>query len=271
MYNDPNINENGYIYGKWMTKKNTYTITFGGHVYCYLLIGEEKALLIDTTYGEGNLRHYVEEITDKPIMVVNTHGHFDHTGGNAWWEEAYLSEEASKDCKKAFTAEMLEKMKEKTYPDYKVNIVSEGYKFDLGGRYVEVIEIPAHHPGSIALLDSSSKYLFSGDELEAGQVLIFDEDAMKGILKHKANMEKLKERSAEFEAICPAHNGNPINKKYIDDYITLDKQILEGTAKIMPTTAGFGFPPDVKDFGFADGSKVVRAQFGDASICYAVR
>ena len=46
--NNPNVMEDrGYIYGKWMTFDNTWTIPFGG-VYCYLLVGEEKALLIDT-------------------------------------------------------------------------------------------------------------------------------------------------------------------------------------------------------------------------------
>lgn len=268
--NNSNINEKGYIYGKWMTKDNTYTISFGGAVYCYLLIGEEKAMLIDTAYGEGNLREYVEQITDKPVMVVNTHGHFDHTGGNAQWEEAYLSEASSKDCKIAFTQDMYEKMKEKSYPDYKVNIVSEGYKFDLGGRTVEVIDIPAHHEGSIALLDSGSKFLFTGDELEAGQVLIFGDDVLSRIRKHKENMEKLKKRSDEFEALCPAHNGNPINKKYIDDYIILDKLILECKHRVLPNTAGFGFPPDASSFPPVNGKAAVRTQFGNASICYTL-
>lgn len=270
MVHDPNINEKGYIYGKWMTKDDTYTISYGGAVYCYLLIGAEKALLIDTAYGAGNLRQYVEQITDKPVMVVNTHGHFDHTGGNAWWEEAYVSEPSSKDCKRAFSQEMVEEMKKKPYPHYKVNIVSEGYQFDLGGRTVEVIDIPAHHNGSIALLDSGSRYLFTGDELEAGQVLIFGADVPTRIAKHQRNMEKLKERFGDFDAICPAHNGNPINKKYIDDFIELDKQILAGTAQIMPTTAGFGFPPNASGFGPARGRKAVRAQYGDASICYMI-
>lgn len=268
MYGDPNINEKGYIYSRWMTKDNTYTISFGGAVYSYLLIGEKKALLVDTAYGAGNLRYFVEQITNKPVMVVNTHGHFDHTGGNAWWEEVYLSKGASKDCKTVLDGKKFESPENKPYPDYKVNIVSEGYKFDLGGRIVEVIEIPAHHEGSIALLDSGSRYLFSGDELEAGQVLMLGDNTRKRVFQHKANMEKLKNRSSEFEAICPAHNGNPINKKYIDDFIMLDTKIIENKAEIMKSTAGAGFPPDVLHFKLENGKKMVRAKFGDASMCY---
>ena len=83
-YRSANITERGFMYGKWMTAPNTWTITFGGGVYSYLIIGEEKALLFDTAYGMGNLREFVEGITQKPVIVVNSHGHFDHTGGNPW-------------------------------------------------------------------------------------------------------------------------------------------------------------------------------------------
>lgn len=72
-YRNANINERGLIYGKWMRSPGDWTISYG-NVYCYLLVGSERALLFDTAYGEGNLREFVEEITDKPVMVVNSHG-----------------------------------------------------------------------------------------------------------------------------------------------------------------------------------------------------
>ena len=79
---NPNVNERGYIYGKWHTGPNTWTIMLQGSPhFVYLLIGEEKAMLIDSFYGQGDLRAFVETITDKPVIVANTHGHFDHTGG----------------------------------------------------------------------------------------------------------------------------------------------------------------------------------------------
>ena len=101
-----NVNKGGYIYGKWQNFPDTWVLCYHGTLYCYLLVGEEKAMLIDTAYGEGDLRAMVESITDKPVMVCNTHGHFDHTGGNALWEEAWMSEEAAKDAKNAFGPEM---------------------------------------------------------------------------------------------------------------------------------------------------------------------
>ena len=57
-YDNPNIGERGLMYGKWMTAPDTWTISFGGGVYCYLIAGEERALLFDTAYGMGNLRAF---------------------------------------------------------------------------------------------------------------------------------------------------------------------------------------------------------------------
>jgi glyoxylase-like metal-dependent hydrolase (beta-lactamase superfamily II) len=269
-YRNANINERGYIYGKWMTSPGSWTISYSG-VYCYLVVGEEKALLIDTAYGAGNLREFVEEITDKPITVVNTHGHFDHTGGNPWWPEVYAGPGAEDSAKKPFSPELQKDYDAKPYPDYTIHTVRDGYIFDLGGRKVEVIEIPAHAGSSIALLDHGAKALYSGDEMEAGQVLLFvhgtDKSLTEVVTQHKANMEKLLARSGEFTHVHPAHNGPYLDPSYIGDYITLAEQILSGTQNIMPDQAGFGWAP-APSGGFAASGEQERAQYGGASFVY---
>ena len=58
----------------------------------FVLEGEEKALVIDTGIGIGNIREKIEELTDKPTILVMSHGHGDHTGGTGWWDEIYLNE-----------------------------------------------------------------------------------------------------------------------------------------------------------------------------------
>ncbi len=50
------------------------------NVYAYLIVGSERALLIDTCYSITGIKKYVEQITTLPVDVVNTHGHFDHIG-----------------------------------------------------------------------------------------------------------------------------------------------------------------------------------------------
>lgn len=58
--------------------------------YMYLVVGEEKAALIDTGMGFPGLRQLVERLTDKPVIVLNTHGHLDHIGGNDEFGCIYL-------------------------------------------------------------------------------------------------------------------------------------------------------------------------------------
>ena len=57
----------------------------------YLLIGEEKACLIDTMMGYNDLYKAVRSITDKPLIVINTHGHPDHIYGNVYFDKAYMN------------------------------------------------------------------------------------------------------------------------------------------------------------------------------------
>jgi len=51
-------------------------------VISYLIVGTDKALLFDTGNGLGDIKAIVDQLTDKPITVLNSHSHFDHIGGN---------------------------------------------------------------------------------------------------------------------------------------------------------------------------------------------
>jgi len=50
-------------------------------VFCYLVKGRDKDLLIDTGMGVVPITHALEKLrnSSKPLEVVNTHWHFDHT------------------------------------------------------------------------------------------------------------------------------------------------------------------------------------------------
>lgn len=56
------------------------------HVATYLVRGQRRAVLIDTGLGVSNIRRVVEDLTDLEVIVVNTHYHFDHSGGNHHFE-----------------------------------------------------------------------------------------------------------------------------------------------------------------------------------------
>ena len=48
-----------------------------------MILGKEKALLFDTGNGIGKIRAVVNGLTSLPVLVLNSHTHFDHIGGNA--------------------------------------------------------------------------------------------------------------------------------------------------------------------------------------------
>ncbi len=56
------------------------------HVNSFLVVGDERAALIDSGLGVDRIRPVAESLTDRPIEVVNTHYHWDHSGGNEEFE-----------------------------------------------------------------------------------------------------------------------------------------------------------------------------------------
>ena len=213
---------------------NTYVVDIGAVCYPYLLLGSEKALLIDSGMGNGNLREYLETITDLPIELVNTHGHFDHTLCNGYFDKVWMHPEAIAEVM-AGTPE--ERTMNGKVPDFTAEPVTEGHVFDLGGRHIEVLETACHSPGDLMFLDHENRMLFTGDNLEAGQVLIFYGNAEYGatVARHLEIMKKIEARMDEFDIICPAHNGAPLDKSYVTYFIENDERILsgiEGTADL---------------------------------------
>lgn len=254
---NPNLNKKGSIYGAWETEFGDWMIV-AGCVHCYLLIGSTSALLIDTAYGEGNLRYLVESITHLPVTVVNTHGHLDHSGGNGFWSNVFMGHGGDIPAKEG-------KHKKLPFPNYEIRFLEDGQIFNLGNRQVEAISIGAHHKSSYAFLDKKNRSLYTGDEIESSQVLLFlsgeTVTTNELVKRHLANMQKLKVRKGEFDRLIPAHNGAPISVDYIDDFIALSEQILNGQAKPAETVAGYGLPT----FLWGGDRKLERLRLGRAS------
>ena len=146
----------------------------------YLLLGKEKALLIDTGYGMGRLDEAVRAVSKLPLVVVNTHGHFDHVGNNALFDTVHMSEKDREVYRVFRQAEVLDMLYSR-YPWQKRRLAHQEIKtvkskrvtpvlplpeeghFDLGGRIVRFFETPGHSPGSICLYDENNRFLFDGD------------------------------------------------------------------------------------------------------------
>ena len=227
---------------------NTWLIQ-GDGANSYLLVGDERGVVIDTGFAIENIQMYAQTLTDKPVnLAANTHGHFDHSGGNGWFERAYMSATALDIAKTPYPSKAL-----LNYPlDYLVTIVGDGDKIDLGNRVLEVIEIPAHAPSSLAFLDKKEHILFTGDEVDDYVMLYWMQpEPQPTIEKHAQNMEKLLKHRQEFDFICAGHGQVMGDASLIVDYLEHDRRILAGQIegeRMAPRSDAPGDGPDPRDF-----------------------
>jgi glyoxylase-like metal-dependent hydrolase (beta-lactamase superfamily II) len=204
---------------------NTWLIQGDGS-NSYLVVGDRRGVLIDTGFATENIQRYAQTLTNKPVrMAANTHGHFDHTGGTGWFACAYMSARALEIAKTPYPS-----LDASKYPtDYLVTIVGDGDKISLGNRALEVIEIPAHAPSSIAFLDKKQRIMFTGDEVADHVMLVWMQDEPQPTVEqHAQNMEKLLRRRKEFDFICAGHDQVMGHPSLIEDYLEHDRRIMSG-------------------------------------------
>ena len=132
----------------------------------YLVVGKEKACLIDTMNGQSDLGGAVRKITDKPVIVVNTHGHPDHIFGNVFFEEAYMNS-TDLELARSFTEhpDFLRECEKHGVKMPPFRNILPGERIDLGGRTLEVFALPGHTSGGILLLLKEDRVLFTGDSV----------------------------------------------------------------------------------------------------------
>jgi glyoxylase-like metal-dependent hydrolase (beta-lactamase superfamily II) len=128
--------------------------------FLYLLLGSERALLLDTGTGDTRLRELIDELLagrDLELVVAHTHAHGDHVGGDAQFDEVvgHSAEEVAGFFGIA------------DWPD------GIG-RLDLGERVLDVIAIPGHQGSDIALYDARTGLLFTGDSLYPGRLYVPD-------------------------------------------------------------------------------------------------
>lgn len=164
-----------------------YEINEFDNVSMFLIVGEEKALLIDAGIGIGNVRAFAEKLAGKPVQVFLTHNHRDHVGNAPLFDEVHISRIdygmgkmirplTSKKSRKQYTEATAQKYPDKKYPwsdedisnfseaqEPVVHLIEDQYEFDLGGRLITCYLCPGHTPGSMVAVDSKTKYVFSGD------------------------------------------------------------------------------------------------------------
>lgn len=205
---------------------HVWRIDDNGSDNIYLVEGKEKALLIDTGLGQADLPKFVATLTKLPVTVVNTHGHPDHAGSNFQFDDVY-AHPADTELLQGYDnrAQRVAGLKPTV-----IHEVKEGYKFELGGRQLEVIEVPGHTPGSIVILDATNKLLFTGDN-DNTLVWLFLKHSLP-LETYLATLKKINQRN-DFETMFPGHGG-PLDKAFIADQIAATQSILDSTCTPKP-------------------------------------
>lgn len=211
--------------------ENTYRISeWGafGPVRMYLLIGDKRALLIDSGYGNMDLKGTVARITDKPVTLILTHGHLDHANGSAPFD-AYLHEDD-------FTVYAHHSDPEFLKPYYKGRTILKADlkplvtgTIDLGGRKVEVIHTPGHTKGSVCILDRYSKMAFCGDTVNPWDVWLGLEESSP-VSEYQKSLVLLLQ-AVENDGITKLHSGHSsgaMKVQKLRDFITLCDKIVSG-------------------------------------------
>ncbi len=217
-----------------------------GDVWMYLIVGPEKALLIDTAYGLGDTKALVDEITGgKELYVTNTHDHFDHAYGNCRFGKVYVHENlvpgiANQNAHMwdylfdGFGDNIWLDFDPKDLPEFKpyeIVGVPDGYIFDLGEGYeVELINCNGHGgDGAAMFLDKHNRILFPGDNIcsdvsGCGSVSWPVEESSMG--KYRECLRKLvAERMDEFDWIFPQHFMNDLEANLLPNILDTVEEI----------------------------------------------
>lgn len=191
-------------------------------VISYLITGSKRALLFDTGLGMADIKPVVQALTRLPIVVLNSHTHFDHIGDNWEFDEvwgvdsAYTrgntqgatpAQLADAVVPERFCGGMPAGFKPQAYriPPFRIShFVKDGEVVDLGGRRLEVLFTPGHTPDALSLLDRGNRLLFTGDSYYAGAIFLYVPET--NLDDYRRTLDRLVKLVLQVDLVLPSHN-----------------------------------------------------------------
>ena len=228
------------MYGLWNPSSGG-----GGDVWQYLIIGPEKAMLIDTAWGFGNQKGLVDEITGgMPLIVANTHTHNDHVLGNVHYDKVYCHEYDLENIKATvkpgaydrFNNDMAEYDLNDVpqYRDYELIGVPHGHIFNLGGNYdVEVFWTAGHSAGQIMFIDKVGRNIIAGDNVISDRISsgggpregAFNQQYCN-LTTYRDQFKLLCERLDEFDYVFSGHFVNNLENSVLVNILEAVEEVI---------------------------------------------
>lgn len=241
---------------------HTWNISEADLCNCYLLEGEDHALLIDIGCGAGDLRKCVKQLTKKSLSVAVTHRHPDHVGGCGQFGFYYAHKD---DCTKLYDMMCLPMFRMKMIPENlvynpssnkktEVYRMKEDMEFDLGGRTIRTEHIPGHTKGSVMFIDDTNRYIFTGDDVNP--VLWMHLPGCTSLKTWLAGAERVLYYLNEGYQAFYGHGDGIQTKEQVETTIRLVKQIIEETENGRK----------IKDGCLCDGDSDIRVLFSPKRI-----
>jgi len=237
-------------------------------VISYLIVGSNKALLFDTGLGIGDMRKLVAQLTSRPVIMLNSHTHFDHIGDDWQFTDILgIDSDYTRQNEKGATRDQLRDtviperfcgnppagFKPENYeiPAFKIShFVKDGDKIDLGGRQVEVLLTPGHTPDSLCLLDRKNKLLFTGDTFYAGPIFLYVPET--DVTAYTRSVEKLVTFVPQLDLLLPSHNFPAEKPEMLVRLSEAFQSVKSGKAQSVPNG-------DLREFKF-DGFSLLLAK-----------
>ena len=222
-------------------------------VISYLIVGDKRALLFDTGMGISDIKKVTTELTNLPIIVLNSHTHDDHVGGN--WEFSTIygmdtdftrknARGSREDAQAEITPDQIcgtlpngfDAKAYATRPWRITTYTHNGDRFNLGGRTIEVIATPGHTPDAISLIDRANGLLFTGDTYYPAPIWLFRPET--NLDAYAASIQRLAALAPQVRLVLGAHSIPVASPAILPRLVSAFEVVRAGKVAPTPDSAG---------------------------------
>ena len=220
----------------------------------YLIVGTKQAVLFDTGMGIGNIRKVVAQLTSRPVVVLNSHTHNDHVGGNWQFNFVFGMDTAftranAKGSREAaqeeigpgmICGELPKGFDARSYvtKPWRISLtVHDGFKINLGGgRTLEIVATPGHTPDAICLLDRANGLLFTGDTYYPAPIWLFRPET--DLDAYVASVKRIADLAPQLKMVLGAHNVPVAEPTVLPRLLVAIQDVRAGKGTVKPERDG---------------------------------